>query len=246
MPVKAECGADQDHYGVLCLPPHASSEEVKRAYRSLSKQYHPDKACHLDEAARRESERHMVALNVAYQVLASPRGRREYDLSRAAPVVTAPGRCTASCTPAAAPSPAPAASAGPGAGSAKPRYLYGAKYTQRSRQARRMDPAHYTVHTPATDGTPSVPSSGSTPAPTAPAAAADLHSGEFRLASWLQRQMDIAHEWEQAHCPEPEKGERYQWKRAGEGLLRGVRERRQQRDLLESDDLEQPPAVGAA
>merc|ERR1719221_2018280 len=106
-----------------------------------------------------------------------------------------------------------------------------------------MDPGQYTVHVPATESTPSVPSSGFVPAPVPAAAAApDLHSGELRLASWLQRQMDIAHEWEQAHCPEPEKGERYQWKRAGEGSLRGVRERRQQRELLQSGNLEQSPA----
>ncbi|CAE8629649.1 unnamed protein product, partial [Polarella glacialis] len=55
---------------------------VKKAYRALSKLYHPDKNFNLEEAIQRLRESQMVLLNVAYQVLMSPRQRRQHDLSR--------------------------------------------------------------------------------------------------------------------------------------------------------------------
>eukprot|EP00913_Durusdinium_trenchii_P016202 g15226.t1 len=58
---------DQDHYSVLGLKAKASAHEVKRAYRNLCKQYHPDKAAHLDETTKRERAAQMVRLNAAYQ-----------------------------------------------------------------------------------------------------------------------------------------------------------------------------------
>merc|ERR1719401_2981655 len=77
---------DGDHYEVLEISPSAASEEVKRAYRALSRQYHPDKAgLHLDEAGKQEHERRMKAINVAYQILMSPKQRRAFDLSREVP-----------------------------------------------------------------------------------------------------------------------------------------------------------------
>lgn len=73
--------ATEDHYAVLGINAGASALEVKQAYRSLSRVYHPDKVAHLDLVEQQEHERRMKALNCAYSVLMSPRQRRTYDLS---------------------------------------------------------------------------------------------------------------------------------------------------------------------
>jgi len=262
----------EDHYGVLGIGKRASADEVKRAYRQLSKVYHPDKAGHLDEVERRNRERQMVSLNVAYQVLMSPKQRQEYDLSQPSPrgAAGAAGRrqhASAHGRPSWRPPQAPMPSGGvnpvptpaPGAGvytaasaaarMSRPRYQVGSKYTQSSRQARRMDPSQYTVHvdgraaeferatsTPRGQGhAPDFERASSTPhglgsprrfaaSPPAPAA-----PGQPRNPIWLQRTLDIAREWEQAHCPNREQEDRYEWKNACGGLLQGLRERRQNR-----------------
>mmetsp|Transcript_2650 Transcript_2650/g.5912 ORF Transcript_2650/g.5912 Transcript_2650/m.5912 type:complete len:224 (-) Transcript_2650:162-833(-) len=142
---------EQDHYSILGLKARASQTEVKKAYRSLCKRYHPDKAVHLDEATRREREAQMVKLNVAYQVLNSPKQRFEYDLAQPCPEEKrAADLYPEGEVPFAAGFRASTPNQRSSMGSANPgtrfRYPYSAKYTQRSRQARRMDPSQYTTH----------------------------------------------------------------------------------------------------
>ncbi len=50
-----------DPYSVLGLSPNASDEEVKKAYKTLAKKYHPDVAGNSPEAARKMQE-----INAAY------------------------------------------------------------------------------------------------------------------------------------------------------------------------------------
>lgn len=64
----AEAGEDQ-HYRILGLAPGATFEEIKRAYRRLSMEYHPDKVAHLGEEFRQVAEEKMKEINVAYQHL---------------------------------------------------------------------------------------------------------------------------------------------------------------------------------
>lgn len=263
-------GAEADHYGVLGIPRSATVDDVKRAYRALSKVYHPDKAGHLDDTGRRERERQMVALNVAYQVLSSPRERLRYDLSQGSPDTGARapagqqgtsnerpgghGRAASAAAPSGMPSPAdsrpgPSEASPPAAptaappprpvptGPPKPRYQLGAKYSQRARQARREDPAQYTTHVV---GQPGDASSAQSPpasfagglfgagAPAVPPM--QPPPGAVRNPTYLQRQMDIAHEWERTHCPETPAEEPYQWKKATSDVWRSLRERRQQRE----------------
>jgi DnaJ like chaperone protein len=54
------------YYAVLGLDRDASFEEIKKAYRQLSMQYHPDKVGHLGEEFRRVAEEKMKEINVAY------------------------------------------------------------------------------------------------------------------------------------------------------------------------------------
>eukprot|EP00929_Paragymnodinium_shiwhaense_P107883 TRINITY_DN74225_c0_g1_i1.p1 TRINITY_DN74225_c0_g1~~TRINITY_DN74225_c0_g1_i1.p1 ORF type:complete len:253 (+),score=44.17 TRINITY_DN74225_c0_g1_i1:67-825(+) len=250
-----------DHYIVLGVKHEATLDEVKRAYRTLSRQHHPDKAAHLDDdVLRRSSERQMVMLNAAYHVLSSPRKRLQYDasigLGQQAEMPPAPRNDTA---PPARSSQSAARCFGVSS-QPKPRYQLGAKYTQRSRQARRMDPGQYTTHE---HGRAAEFQQGR-PAAQPPAAAefAPMRcEGEMpKPASWLRRDMDIARAWEQRHCPEPPQEEAYQWKKASGAWLTRIRERKQmgseaatagcgEGDVLEAncaDRSQGPPMVAVA
>lgn len=54
------------HYATLGLDPGASKEEIKKAYRKLSMQYHPDKVAHLGDEFRGIAEDKMKEINTAY------------------------------------------------------------------------------------------------------------------------------------------------------------------------------------
>lgn len=61
----------KDYYQILGLSKTASVDEIKRAYRKLALQYHPDKGGG-NEAKFKE-------INEAYQVLSDPQKRSQYD-----------------------------------------------------------------------------------------------------------------------------------------------------------------------
>lgn len=63
------------HYQLLELGPQASSQELRQAFRSLSKRYHPDTTT-LPAAEASEA---FARLRQAYGVLANPESRRAYD-----------------------------------------------------------------------------------------------------------------------------------------------------------------------
>jgi len=56
-----------DPYKILGVSPDASDEEIKRAYRRLAKQYHPDRNPGDEEAARKMQE-----VNAAYEQIKNP------------------------------------------------------------------------------------------------------------------------------------------------------------------------------
>ncbi|MCD7860251.1 MAG: DnaJ domain-containing protein [Firmicutes bacterium] len=60
----------RDPYSVLGVSPGASEEEIKKAYRRLAKQYHPDLHPGDEEAARKMRE-----INAAYEELQNPASR---------------------------------------------------------------------------------------------------------------------------------------------------------------------------
>ena len=63
-----------DHYEVLGVARGASSEEIKRAYRQLARQHHPD--ANRDDP---EAEERFKEITRAYEVLSDPRKRQHYD-----------------------------------------------------------------------------------------------------------------------------------------------------------------------
>jgi len=67
----------KDYYTILGVPKGASDEEIKKAYRKLAREFHPD--LHPDK--KKEMEAKFKEINEAYQVLGDPKKRSEYDLT---------------------------------------------------------------------------------------------------------------------------------------------------------------------
>ena len=63
----------KDYYKILGVPRTASADEIKRAYRKLARQYHPDKN------KAKGSEDKFKQANEANEVLSDPEKRRLYD-----------------------------------------------------------------------------------------------------------------------------------------------------------------------
>lgn len=61
----------EDYYHILGVPRTATQEEIKRAYRRLAHQHHPDKTGGNEEEFKR--------INAAYQALNDAEKRRQYD-----------------------------------------------------------------------------------------------------------------------------------------------------------------------
>jgi len=65
----------KDYYEILGVPRNASQEEIKKAYRKLVKQWHPD----LHPENKEEAERRFKEIQEAYEVLSDPEKRAMYD-----------------------------------------------------------------------------------------------------------------------------------------------------------------------
>src|SRR5437867_10330652 len=64
----------KDYYEVLGVPRTASEAEIKKAFRKLAREYHPDVAKN-----KKQSEEKFKELNEAYEVLGDPAKRKKYD-----------------------------------------------------------------------------------------------------------------------------------------------------------------------
>lgn len=64
----------KDYYAVLGLSRGASLEEIKKAYRRLSKELHPDR-----RKGGKDSEARYKEVNEAYEVLSDPKKKQMYD-----------------------------------------------------------------------------------------------------------------------------------------------------------------------
>ncbi len=64
----------KDYYKILGVSRNASLDEIKRAYRKLALQYHPDR-----NPGDKKAEERFKEINEAYQVLSDPQKRARYD-----------------------------------------------------------------------------------------------------------------------------------------------------------------------
>src|SRR5207249_3882421 len=65
----------RDYYDVLGVPRAAGPDDIKRAYRRLAKEYHPDMA----KGDKKVAEERFKELSEAYEVLADDEKRKIYD-----------------------------------------------------------------------------------------------------------------------------------------------------------------------
>src|SRR5207253_7791445 len=63
----------KDYYKTLGVPKNASTDDIKKAYRKLARQYHPD----VNKKA--DAERRFKEINEAHEVLSDPDKRKRYD-----------------------------------------------------------------------------------------------------------------------------------------------------------------------
>jgi len=65
----------KDYYAILGLPRNASDAEIKKAYRKLAMQYHPDR----NPGKEKWANEKFKEINEAYGVLGDPQKRKHYD-----------------------------------------------------------------------------------------------------------------------------------------------------------------------
>lgn len=63
-----------DYYQILGVSRWASDEDIKKAYRKLVLQYHPDR-----NPGSREAEEIVRRINMAYEIIGNPETRKSYD-----------------------------------------------------------------------------------------------------------------------------------------------------------------------
>ena len=64
----------KDYYKILEISINATKDDIKKAFRSLAKKYHPDRNVNDENALRKFQE-----VNEAYEVLSNEDSRKDYD-----------------------------------------------------------------------------------------------------------------------------------------------------------------------
>lgn len=71
----SEVFSTSNYYAILGVLPKCSEDDIKRAYRSLAREYHPDKNRGMDTGV-------FSSISTAYKILSDPTKRKDYDKYR--------------------------------------------------------------------------------------------------------------------------------------------------------------------
>ncbi|KAL0216499.1 hypothetical protein P9112_008683 [Eukaryota sp. TZLM1-RC] len=71
--------SEQSHYSILGVSSSASEQEIRKAYKKLSRTEHPDKCI---SKSRSKCEERWASINNAYKLLKDPQQRLRYDRVR--------------------------------------------------------------------------------------------------------------------------------------------------------------------
>lgn len=69
---------EKDYYKVLGVPKDATEAEIKKAYRKLAREFHPDA-----NKGNAKAEERFKEISEANDILGDPKKRKEYDEARA-------------------------------------------------------------------------------------------------------------------------------------------------------------------
>ncbi len=69
----------ETYYTILSVSPHATQDEIKRAYIKLAQRYHPDRF--LDPQEKDKANKQFSKITESYRVLSDDKLRQEYDKS---------------------------------------------------------------------------------------------------------------------------------------------------------------------
>lgn len=64
----------ESSYKILGITPTASNDEIKKAYRKLAKEFHPDKVAYLGDDFKKTAEEKFKKINDAYEAIKNERG----------------------------------------------------------------------------------------------------------------------------------------------------------------------------
>ncbi|MEG2974367.1 MAG: DnaJ domain-containing protein, partial [Malacoplasma sp.] len=64
---------DGNHYKILNIKKDATKDEIKKAYRTQAKKYHPD------VYKQSDANKRMIEINKAYEILMDDKLRAQYD-----------------------------------------------------------------------------------------------------------------------------------------------------------------------
>ena len=72
---------DEDYYSILGVDRDANKDEIKKAFNTLVKKYHPDK----NPDNKKEAEKKFKKIAEAYDALSNPKKKAQYDPTKPTP-----------------------------------------------------------------------------------------------------------------------------------------------------------------